>query len=58
VVAGGVAGAAIQALDAVRPVGNDQLRGEQQMLALARALISSPRLLLIEEPTQNWRRTW
>jgi branched-chain amino acid transport system ATP-binding protein len=27
--------------------------GEQQMLALARALISQPRLMLIDEPTQG-----
>jgi len=30
--------------------------GEQQMLAIGRALMSRPRLILFDEPSLGWRR--
>jgi branched-chain amino acid transport system ATP-binding protein len=30
--------------------------GEQQLLALNRALLSQPRLLILDEPSMGWRR--
>jgi len=30
--------------------------GEQEMLSIGRALLLNPRLLILDEPSQGWRR--
>jgi branched-chain amino acid transport system ATP-binding protein len=37
--------------------GGQQLSGgEQQMLAIGRALLTNPNLLILDEATEGWRR--
>jgi branched-chain amino acid transport system ATP-binding protein len=36
--------------------GNQLSGGEQQMLTIGRALLTNPRLLILDEATEVWRR--
>ena len=40
-----------------RNLGNQLSGGEQQMLAVGRALILNPRIILLDEPLEGWRRS-
>jgi branched-chain amino acid transport system ATP-binding protein len=37
-------------------LGNQLSGGEQQMLAIGRALVTNPRLLILDEASEGWRR--
>lgn len=41
-----------------RNMGNQLSGGEQQMLAIGRALMLNPRLLILDEATEGWRRSF